>query len=227
MPGADTALLVLLLIARSASLFGTRHIDATEHHEGMVAGGRVREPGQARRLPDVGVYVTYVMFDGFGDMLPARRRRPADDAAPADRCRRGGSHADWLLITALSSLAFLFLTASSRWRSIENVDETHLRTASWLLPVYLLAINLFVLPIALAGCSARARDGDRSCCAAHGVGQRVAGPGGLLGGLSAATAMIIVDTVALSSTMISNDLVMPVLLRVRSLGIRSAATCRG
>ena len=127
----------------------------------------------------------------------------------------GGSsgYADWFLITAVSGLAFLFLDRQFQVAVIENVDEAHLRTASWLLPGYLLAINLFVLPIALAGVIAGG-DGDLYML----LLPIASGQGWLaliayLGGLSAATAMIIVATVALS-TMISNDLIMPVLLRL-------------
>ena len=84
-------------------------------------------------------------------------------------------------------------------------------------------INLFVLPIALAGVLRGAGDGDLfvlllPMASGHEWLALVA----YLGGLSAASAMIIVATVALS-TMISNDLVMPVLLRLRAAGPAASA----
>jgi signal transduction histidine kinase len=161
--------------------------------------------------------VTYVMFDGFGDVLGQAAHLA--DGPPLVVQGGGAGYADWLLITALSGLAFLFLDRQFQVAVIENVDETHLRTASWLLPAYLLLINLFVLPIALAGVLRGVGDGDLfvlllPMASGHEWLALVA----YLGGLSAASAMIIVATVALS-TMISNDLVVPVLLRVPVLAL--------
>ena len=215
--GADTALLVLLLIALFSVLFGTRHIDATEHHEGMVLAVAFESVVKLAAFLIVGVYVTYVMFDGFGDLLGQAATLP--DGPPLTVAGGAASHADWLLITALSGLAFLFLDRQFQVAVIENVDETHLRTASWLLPGYLLLINLFVLPIALAGVLRGLGEGDLFVLLLPmASGNEWLALVAYLGGLSAASAMIIVATVALS-TMISNDLVMPVLLRVRFLGI--------
>ena len=131
----------------------------------------------------------------------------------------GSGYADWLLMTALSGLAFLFLDRQFQVAVIENVEESHLRTASWLLPAYLLAINLFVLPIAVAGLVRGLGDGDMFVLLLPlFAGNEWMALVAYLGGLSAASAMIIVATVALSS-MISNDLVMPVLLRLPLLKV--------
>ena len=213
--GADTALMVLLLLALFSVLFGTRHIDATEHHEGMVLAVAFESLVKLASFLIVGAYVTYVMYDGMGDVLS---RAAANPEAPLLTVGGGSSgYADWFLITAVSGLAFLFLDRQFQVAVIENVDEAHLRTASWLLPAYLLAINLFVLPIAAAGVLRQVGDGDLFVL----LLPIASGQGWLaliayLGGLSAAAAMIIVATVALG-TMISNDLVMPVLLRARFL----------
>ena len=215
--GADTALLVLLLIALFSVLFGTRHIDATEHHEGMVLAVAFESVVKLAAFLIVGAYVTYVMFDGVGDLLGQAAALP--DGPPLTVEGGSAAYADWFLIMALSGMAFLFLDRQFQVAVIENVDETHLRTASWLLPGYLLLINLFVLPIALAGLLRGVGEGDLfvlllPMASGHEWLAMIA----YLGGLSAASAMIIVATVALS-TMISNDLVVPVLLRVRFLAI--------
>ncbi len=100
---------------------------------------------------------------------------------------------------------------------IENVDERHLNRALWLFPLYMLLINLFVLPVAVAGLLrfGGTTDPDLFVLALPMAG----GAEGLallafLGGLSAAAGMIVVESVALS-TMVCNDLVMPALLRLR------------
>src|SRR5438034_1027343 len=103
---------------------------------------------------------------------------------------------------------------------VENVDPRHLDRALWLFPAYLIAINLFVVPIALAGLlSVPAGTDPDTLVVALPLGS---GHGGLallafLGGLSAAASMVIVETVALS-TMICNDLAVPLLLRLGWLG---------
>ena len=103
---------------------------------------------------------------------------------------------------------------------IENVDESHLRRAAWLFPRYLLAMNVFVLPVAFGGLlhfPGRSLDADTFVLTlpmafhAEGLALFV-----FIGGLSAATGMVIVETIALS-TMVCNDLVMPILLRIKAL----------
>lgn len=212
--GADTALFVTLLLALFSILFGTRHIDATEHHEGMVLAVAFESVVKLAAFLLVGAYVTYGMFDGFGAILGEAARLPQ---GPPLTVEGSGGYASWFWITGLSGLAFLFLDRQFQVAVIENVDEAHLRTASWLLPAYLLAINLFVLPIALAGLIRGLDQGDLFVLLLPlAAGQDWLAIVAYLGGLSAGTAMIIVATVALS-TMISNDLVMPVLLRLRFL----------
>ncbi|MEK0085583.1 ATP-binding protein [Benzoatithermus flavus] len=213
--GTDTALFVMLLLALFSVLFGTRHIDATEHHEGMVLAIAFESVVKLAAFLIVGAYVTWVMFDGFGDILARAVELP--DGPPLTIGGGTAGYADWFLTTLLAGLAFLFLDRQFQVAVIENVDEAHLRTASWLLPSYLFAINLFVLPIALAGVVRGLAERDLYVLLLPiASGQEWLAVIAYLGGLSAATAMIIVATVALS-TMISNDLVMPVLLRLHLL----------
>jgi signal transduction histidine kinase len=119
-------------------------------------------------------------------------------------------------------LAILFLPRQFQVAVIENVDEKHLRKAMWLFPLYMVAINLFVLPIAFGGLLVFAGgkvDADTYVLTLPMAFQQE----GLallvfIGGLSAATGMVIVETIALS-TMVCNDLAMPVLLRWKWLNL--------
>ena len=130
-------------------------------------------------------------------------------------------------------MAILFLPRQFQVAVIENINEDHLNKAIWLFPLYLLAINLFVLPIALAGLL-RFPGGDgrrrllRADCCRWPSSSTCSTLFTFLGGLSAATAMVIVETVALS-TMLCNDLIMPVLLRLPLAApqpaARSVAAC--
>ena len=116
-------------------------------------------------------------------------------------------------------LAFLFLPRQWQVAVVENVDERHLNTATWMFPLYLLLINIFVLPIALAGLVTFGSGGvspDTFVLALPMADQQaMLALFAFLGGLSAATGMVIVETIALA-TMVSNSLVLPVLLRRRS-----------
>jgi signal transduction histidine kinase len=117
-------------------------------------------------------------------------------------------------------MAIMFLPRQFQVAVIENVDEKHLRTAVWLFPLYMLAMNIFVLPIAFGGLMSfpgGGVDADTYVLTLP-MAQNQQGLALLafIGGLSAATGMVIVETIALS-TMVCNDLVMPVLLRIRRL----------
>ena len=211
---ADTALYVALLLAAFTIVFGTRHIDATERHEGMVAAIAFESLVKLLAFLAVGGYVTYGLFGGFGDLFA----RAADSPDLAGLLRFGGtqSYASWFWLVALSMIALLLLPRQWQVAVVENVDERHVRRASWLFPLYLLLINVFVLPIALAGRITFADDGASADAyvLALPMAEQQAGLALLvfIGGLSAATGMVIVETIALS-TMVSNSLVLPRLLR--------------
>ena len=125
----------------------------------------------------------------------------------------------------LSACCFLLLPRQFHVTIVENRDEFDVRTAAWLVPVYLVAINVFVVPLAIAGRLIFADgsiDRDMTVLAlpfeAHsGVVTLLA----MIGGMSAATAMVMVELVALA-IMVSNDLVMPLVLRGRSAWRRNA-----
>ncbi len=217
--GADTALLVALVLAAFSILFGTRHIDATEHHQGMVLAIAFESIVKLVCFLLVGLFVSWGLFGGPLDLMERVR-----EAGLTDRLSFGGTRltgVDWLVLTLLSGLAALLLPRQFQVVVIENLEIGHLRRASWLFPLYLFVINLFVLPIALGGLilGGTPAEADSFVLALPLVhGQSWLALLAFLGGLSAATAMVIVETVAVA-TMISNDLVMPILLRIESLGL--------
>jgi signal transduction histidine kinase/Na+/proline symporter len=215
----DTAFYVAMILAGFTIAFGTRHLDAAERHEGMVAAVAFESLVKLVAFVAVGVYVTYVMFDGFADIF-ARASSNLRIAPLLTPLGNVGSYASWTWLTVLSMLAVMFLPRQFQVAVIENVDEKHVRTAVWLFPLYMLAMNVFVLPIAFGGLL-RFPDGEVDADTFVLTLPMIEGHTGLallafIGGLSAATGMVIVETIALS-TMVCNDLVMPVLLRSRRL----------
>lgn len=215
----DTSFHAALLLIVFTILFGTRHIDATERHEGMVAAIAFESIIKLVAFLAVGFFVTFLMFSGPGDIF-ARAAADSDLQRLFSMEAMPGGFGGWFTLVFLSCMAFMFLPRQFQVVVVENVDESHLRTASWLFPLYLLVINLFVLPVALGGLlvfSGRPMDGDTLVLTLPMLEQQqLLALIVFIGGLSAATGMVIVETVALS-TMVCNDLIMPLLLRLKRL----------
>ncbi|HOB62514.1 MAG TPA: sensor histidine kinase [Candidatus Competibacteraceae bacterium] len=225
----DTTFFVALVLIVFAILFGTRHIDNTERHEGMVAAVAFESLFKLVAFVLVGVVVTFVTFDGPADLFKQAATQPELAALMRFDVVPGG-YGGWLSLTFLSMMAFLFLPRQFQVLVIENVDETHIRKAIWLFPLYLFAINLFVLPIALGGrlvFDQGSVDADMYVLALPMAEQM---PSlallAFLGGLSAAISMILFETVTLS-TMVCNDVVMPILLRANPPWLASRSDLSG
>ena len=214
----DTELYVTLAMAAFAILFGTRHIDASERHEGMVAAIAFESVVKLVAFLAVGLFVTFGVFAGFGDIFA---RAEATDALKQLFTMDGvAGHTSWLTLTLLAMAAIVVLPRQFQVLVVENVDERHLRQAMWLFPLYLFLINIFVLPIAFAGLLLFPNGSVDADTFVLTIAMKERLPllalMAFIGGLSAATGMIIVETVALA-TMVSNDLVMPMLLRIGRL----------
>ncbi len=212
----DTAFYVAWILAIFAVLFGARHLDATERHEGLVAAIAFESMVKLVAFISVGMFVTYGIYNGFGDLLTKAQAVPeVSRLFVIDHTTSSSS--SWYTLLFLSMMAFMFLPRQFQVAVVENVNEEHLKKAMWLFPLYLIAINIFVLPVAVGGLmhfAGGVMDADTFVLtlpmAKHQEGLALLV---FIGGLSAATSMVIVETVALS-TMICNDLVMPVLLRL-------------
>jgi Na+/proline symporter/nitrogen-specific signal transduction histidine kinase len=226
----DTALWVAMILAAFTIAFGTRHLDAAEHHQGMVAAIAFESLVKLLAFLAVGVFVTFGIYDGFGDLFARAAAEPKLRAMMTPLEGVAGGYASWVWLTILSMMAIMFLPRQFQVAVIENVDEKHLNKAIWLFPLYMLAINVFVLPIAFGGLL-HFPDGSVDAdtfvltlpmAEKHELLALLV----FIGGLSAATGMVIVETIALS-TMACNDLVMPVLLRLRRLRLNERRDLTG
>ncbi|MCH8476518.1 MAG: sensor histidine kinase [Wenzhouxiangella sp.] len=215
----DSTLYIALVLAGFIILFGTRHLDMTERHEGMVAAIAFESIVKLVAFLAVGLFVTYWLFDGFTDLFS---RAMADEAlAGLLSFNHGGSayvYSQWFALVLLAMLSVLFLPRQFQVMVVENVDERHLKRAAWVFPLYLFLINLFVLPIAIAGLiyfGGEQANPDLYVLSLPLLeGATTLALFVFIGGLSAATGMVIVESIAVS-TMICNDLVMPALLKTR------------
>ncbi|MBK7541844.1 MAG: histidine kinase [Candidatus Competibacteraceae bacterium] len=225
----DTTFYVALVLIVFAILFGTRHIDTTERHEGMVAAVAFESLFKLVAFVTVGAIVTFGVFGGPSDLFRQAAEKPELAALMRFQVVPGG-FGGWLSLTFLSMMAFIFLPRQFQVLVVENVNETHIRKAIWLFPLYLFLINLFVLPIALGGRLTFPNgqvDADMFVLALPMAEHK---PDlallAFLGGLSAATSMILFETVTLS-TMVCNDLVMPILLRANPPWLASRSDLSG
>lgn len=203
--------------------FGTRSVDASEKHEGLVAAIAFESIIKLLAFLAAGLFITYGVFNGFSDIFAQTAART--DLQHIFSFSTDGNYSDWISMILLSMFAIIFLPRQFQVNVVENLNEKHLGKATWLFPVYLLAINLFVLPIALAGLLIQHPASANPDLFVLNIplqeGQTILSLFIFIGGFSAATGMIIVETIALT-TMISNHLALPLLLPKRKLNNQPA-----
>ena len=210
----DTSLIVAALMAVFTILFGVRNVQASEQHRGMMLAIAFESVVKLLALLTVGPFVLFVLFSGPADLLAQVEQAPA----MADRVFREGSPLTWVVTTLLSAMAFLCLPRQFHVAVVEHGHPASLKTARWLFPVYLVLINLFVVPIAAAGLLLLGSQTSPDLYVLQlplANGESWLSAFVFIGGLSAATSMVIVACMALSG-MIGNELVMPYLLGRRA-----------
>jgi PAS domain S-box-containing protein len=208
---------VSLLLGTFAVIFGARRLDASERHGGLVFAVAFESAIKLVAFMSVGIFVTYGLFNGFGDIFGRIQQGPyallmkIGDGSPV-------SFLEWTSLTFLSMMAIMFLPRQFHVAVVENYSAGHIKKAMWLFPLYLFLINIFVLPIAYGGLLL----GDIHSAADYFVltiplhtGNSLLALIAFIGGFSAATAMIIVESVALS-TMVMNSFVVPTFWDLRA-----------
>jgi diguanylate cyclase (GGDEF)-like protein len=230
----DTAFYATLILAAFTVVFGTRKLDLAERHEGMVAAIAFDSVVKLLAFVAVGAFVTWGMYDGPGDIFTRAAQVPQMAAVftiGGDESDAYNSWGSFFSLAFLSMLAVMFLPRQFQVAVIENVDENHVARAIWLFPLYLLLFDVFILPIAFGGLLRFGVGGEVSpdifvLTLPMAGEQRALALLVFLGGFAAATGMVIVETIALA-TMVCNDLVMPVLLRIRALRLAERADLSG
>ena len=205
-PLREPAFYLAVLLAVFSILFGTRQVDATEHHHGLMLAVALESLVKLLAFIAVGLFAWSQVTDGFFSRI--------ETSAFSDTRLPAGFLAQLLL----SFLAVFCLPRQFQVGVVECENPDDVGRARWLFPLYLAIISVLVIPIALAGSATFGGsqvDPDTYVLMlplAH--GQDTLALIAFIGGFSAATGMVIVATVALA-TMVSNDLVMPALLRWR------------
>ena len=208
---SELALGVTLLLALFSILFGTRHLDATEHHRGMVV---------AIAFESVVKLLAFIAVGGFALWLILSKPGEPHEQVTRDFFAQvvavsPGNLLELAIYTVLAMCAVICLPRQFHVTVVENNQGQDLHWARWIFPLYLFVMGLFIWPLALAG---KQWVGVDMASDTYVISLPMAlGFDGMamlafLGGTSAATGMVIVCTIALA-IMVSNDLVLPVLLR--------------
>ncbi|WP_404417169.1 NahK/ErcS family hybrid sensor histidine kinase/response regulator [Marinospirillum sp.] len=210
----DTAFHVALILAVFSILFGTRHIDATEHHEGLIQAIAFESLVKLFAFLAVGVFMTWGIFGGFSDLAgKAEFFRPLEAQLNASALTQG-----FVAQTLLAMMAIILLPRMFHVTVVENAHKDDAQHARWFLPAYLILFAIFVLPVAAAGL-VTFPDGNIEADTFVLTLPLAYDAGWLallayIGGFSAATSMAIMATVAVS-IMVSNEIVIPFLLKTR------------
>ncbi|NOI82283.1 hybrid sensor histidine kinase/response regulator [Vibrio tubiashii] len=208
----DVSWFVVGALAIFTMLFGTRHIDNTEHHRGMMMAIAFESIIKLVAFLAVGLFILFL----------ALNRNDVELAQIARQTYQSPNVPTLVIHTVLTMLAIVCLPRQFHTMVVENERAQDLHTARWLFPVYLILMGIFVLPIAWVGQSllTDASPDTYVISLPMAVGAQDIALLAFLGGTSAASGMVIVSTIALA-IMVSNDLVMPLLLRRMRLSQRN------
>nr|WP_255670587.1 ATP-binding protein [Cognatishimia sp. F0-27] len=208
--GELTAFWVAVGLAAFTVIFGTRNLDSNERHHGVVMAIAVEAVVKLAALVTVGAFVVWGLSGGVVETM-ARI-----DASDLGRWEVDGAR--WAGVTLLAAAAFLCLPRMFQVMVVENDNDEQLRTAAWAFPLYLMAMSLFIVPIAVVGLEFLPEGSNPDLFVLTvplAYGQEELAVFSFLGGFSSATSMVIVAAIALS-TMVSNHIVMPIWLRLRT-----------
>ncbi|GAB4128148.1 MAG: ATP-binding protein [Raineya sp.] len=211
----DYAFYIVLALAVFTIYFGTRQLDLNRKNEGMVFAIAFESLFKLFAFLLAGAYISFFVFDGFGDIFTKAFAQENLKKLLYIDTQNGYKALEWFLIGLASMFAVMFLPRQFQMLVAENKQEKHLEKAIWLFPLYLLVINIFVIPIALAGklfFQETNIDADTYILALPLANKQYAiAVLTYLGGFAAATSMVIVASLALS-LMLTNNFFIPLFL---------------
>jgi Na+/proline symporter/nitrogen-specific signal transduction histidine kinase len=209
----STTFYIAILLTLFTILFGARNLEPNERHEGMVAAIAFESIVKLVAFLAVGIFVTFGLYNGFGDLF----QQAFDNPATTKRLflGEGTSPSEWFWLGLLSMFSIVLLPRQFHIAVVENSNPDHVYKAIWVFPLYLLIINIFVLPIAMAGVLQFQGTDIRPDTFVLELplhqGKNMLALLVFIGGFSASTSMVIVEVNALS-IMFSNHILMPPLL---------------
>ena len=210
--GISTTFFVTLVLIIFSIFFGARQVAVNKQNQGLVLAIAFSSIVKLFSLTAIGIFATFFVFDGFNDLFSQHQNLATyNETVPA------ASQRYFAISQALLGVVTVFILPQQfHMLMIENHHESELKTARWLYPLYLILINIFVLPIALAGQNlfpGGSVDADTFVLTIPLFFQKAWLAGlAYIGGLAAATSMIIVASIVLS-TMVATEVVNPLILK--------------
>ncbi|AXQ30924.1 PAS domain S-box protein [Solimonas sp. K1W22B-7] len=209
-PPGVLALVFCVTVTLFAVLFGARQVTPREKHEGLVVAIAFESLIKLVALLAAAAFAVFGVFDGPAGLSQWLAEHPEAVEQLQAPLRDGA----WSTLLLLAFSAAFLLPRQFHMIFTENIEPSALRTASWAFPLFLLLLNL-AIPVVLWSGQKLALDGTADYYALRLALQE---PSGWLtyltfiGGISAASAMIIVESLALAA-MCLNHLVLPLWLR--------------
>jgi len=209
-------------------LFGVRRLVPTERHQGMVVSMAAESGMKLLAFLAVGIFATYFLNDGFVDIFRQFAASPLSTSVTS--LQTGGAIFPWVANLLMAMSAVIFVPALFHIMVVENFHENHIRTSMWLFPLFMFLMNLFVLPIAMAGLlmGHTAQQADSFVLTLpFSSGHSWLTLFAFFGGLSSAMGMLVVNAVTLS-TMFTNHILLPLIEAARPLSFlkRYLLQCR-
>ena len=209
-------------------IIGVRRMDPTERHPGIVMAVALESVVKLVAFISAGVFVTFVLFDGFVDIF-ARFAQLPPGVGPSPARSGGSAFFEWMTYLLLAMSAIMFLPRQFHVAVVENFDEKHIKTAMWMFPLYLLLINIFVLPIAMGGVLKGLPYHQADSFVLRlplSAGQKWLSLFVFIGGFSAAMGMIMISAMTLA-TMVTNHLMLPIVESAKWLGFMRRHILKG
>lgn len=209
----DTTFYTAIGLAMFSMIYGIRSVDTTERHAGVVSAIAFESIIKLLVFILIGVYICYFIFPNVQHIF--QEALAVESLKQHFVIVQKTSSFSWFLIALVSALAIILLPRQFQVAVVENTNEHHVKMAMWIFPLYLLLINLFVLPVAMAGVLSFPQGIDMDMILLHfpmSHHQTILAVLVFIGGFSAATGMVIVELIALT-TMMSNHISIPIFLR--------------
>ena len=200
------ALAYCITLTVFAILFAARHVTPRDKHDGLVVAIAFESLVKLIALCTIGLFALYHVFGGLGGLGEWLEMNPAALQALYQPVRDG----PWTTLMLLSFCAAFLLPRQFHMMFTENLNERAVFTSTWAVPLFLLLLNLFIPVILWAGQElATPTSPDFYVLGITLVSEKRLLPYlAFIGGLSAASAMMIVTTVSLAS-MCLNHLLLP------------------
>lgn len=198
------ALVFCIAITIFAVLFGARHLTPREKHHGLVVAIAFESAVKLLAMVVAGLFVVTQVFESPMAMSEWASAQPD----MLNKLYAPATTGLWPTLLLLSFCAAFMLPRQYHMTFVENQNPRHLSTAYWLFPLYLLVLNLPIIPILFAGRYLELPISPDFYVLGMTLSLEREWLAILvfIGGLSAASAMMIVTTLALSSMCLNNFL---------------------